>query len=54
MSAAANWAQNGINFVGANGIMSGSGGNFNPKGTFDRQQSIVTFNNIDPGALPGR
>jgi hypothetical protein len=46
MSAAAGWAQNGINFVGANGIMSGSGGNFNPKGTFDRQQSIVTFNNI--------
>jgi hypothetical protein len=52
MSAAAGWAQNGINFVGANGIMSGSGGNFNPKGTFDRQQSIVTFNNIDPKALP--
>ncbi|MCL2002736.1 MAG: S-layer homology domain-containing protein [Oscillospiraceae bacterium] len=47
LSATVGWAQPGINFVRANGIMSGSGGNFMPLGTFTRQESIVTFNNID-------
>jgi hypothetical protein len=41
------WATQGINFVVANGIMSGVGDNkFNPKGTYTRQEAIVTFNRI--------
>jgi hypothetical protein len=41
------WATQGINFVVANGFMSGVGDNkFNPKGTYTRQEAIVTFNRI--------
>jgi hypothetical protein len=57
MNLAAGWAHNGINFVRANGIMSGVAANpprFDPQATFTRQQSIVTFNNIDAETLPGR
>ena len=54
MSAAASWAHPGISFVRANGIMSGSGGNFNPTGLYTRQESITTFNNIKHNELPGR
>ena len=54
MDKAAGWAYPGINFVRANGIMSGSDGNFNPNGTYTRQESITTFNNIKHNELPGR
>jgi hypothetical protein len=54
IAAAAEWAKKGINFVQANGIMQGTGnGNFNPKSTCTREQSIITFNNINHSALPG-
>jgi hypothetical protein len=55
MDSAASWAVNGINFVRANGIMQGVGGNnFDPTATYSREMSIMTFNNIDHDALPGR
>ena len=48
------WARNGVNFVFANGIMQGVGNNnFGPKQTYTRQESIVTFNNINADMLPG-
>jgi internalin A len=57
MNLADNWAHPGINFVRAHGIMSGVTSSppfrFDPKATFTRQQSIVTFNNIDTDTLPG-
>lgn len=45
------WALTGINFVRANGIMGGASTDpskptFNPNGTYTRQESIVTFDNI--------
>ncbi|MCL1859831.1 MAG: S-layer homology domain-containing protein [Oscillospiraceae bacterium] len=53
MNNAAEWAVAGINFVRANGIMQGMGNNiFNPKGTYTRQESIITFNNIKLETLP--
>jgi len=49
---ASGWAAAGINFVGTNGIMQGTGDNmFSPKAVYTREQSIVTFNNIDFKAL---
>ena len=48
MHLADGWAHNGINFVRAHGIMSGTGDGFNPKGIYSRQEAIVTFNNIKP------
>ena len=55
LGSAAGWAINGINFVRANGIMQGTGNsNFSPTATYTREQSIITFNNIDYKALPGR
>ncbi|MDR0325080.1 MAG: WG repeat-containing protein [Oscillospiraceae bacterium] len=54
MDKAAEWARPGINFVRANGIMSGSGGNFNPGGKYTRQESITTFNQIKHDELLGR
>ena len=54
MDDAAGWAHPGINFVRANGIMSGTGGgNFGPKERYTREQSIVAFNNIDLAGLMG-
>jgi hypothetical protein len=51
---ASSWAHDGINFVGTNSIMAGTGNNnFSPKTTFTREQSIVTFNNIKPCELLG-
>ncbi|MCL2004365.1 MAG: S-layer homology domain-containing protein [Oscillospiraceae bacterium] len=52
LSATVGWAQPGINFVRANGIMSGDGTNFNPTNAYTRQESIITFNNIEPDELP--
>jgi len=53
LNTAASWAVNGINFVRANGIMSGTGNNlFSPKTIYTREQSIFTFNNINLLALP--
>ncbi|MCL2004146.1 MAG: S-layer homology domain-containing protein [Oscillospiraceae bacterium] len=52
LSVTVGWAQPGINFVRANGIMSGDGTNFNPTNVYTRQESIVTFNNIKPDELP--
>jgi hypothetical protein len=50
---ASSWAHNGINYVSTHGIMAGTGSNnFSPKATFTREQSIVTFNNINHTALP--
>jgi hypothetical protein len=46
MNSVAGWAQPGVNFVRANGIMSGDGTNFNPTQNYSREQSIITFNNI--------
>ena len=41
------WAVEGINYVYANGIMSGIGNNvFDPRGTYTREQAIITFLNI--------
>jgi GH35 family endo-1,4-beta-xylanase len=52
MLLASDWAVDGINFVRANGIMSGISTNppprFDPQAPFTREQSIVTFNNIKP------
>ena len=52
LNTAATWAQNGINYVRANGIMSGDGTNFNPAQLYTREQSIITFNNIRHNELP--
>ncbi|MCL2004178.1 MAG: S-layer homology domain-containing protein [Oscillospiraceae bacterium] len=55
LDTASNWARNGINFVRANGIMSGTSTTeaiFTPSQDFNRQQSIVTFNNIKVEELP--
>jgi hypothetical protein len=50
MHLADGWAHPGINFVRANGIMSGVTTSppfrFDPKRTYTRQESIITFNNI--------
>jgi len=49
MNDAASWAHEGINFVYAKGIMNGTSATtptFNPKGTFTRQESIVTLNRM--------
>jgi hypothetical protein len=49
MHLASAWARTGINFVRANGIMSGVSADpprFDPKALYTREQSIVTFNNI--------
>ena len=52
LNTASNWAVSGINFVYANGIMSGMGNNtFSPKSLYTREQSIITFDNIDLDAL---
>ena len=54
LNTANSWALDGINFVGANGIMSGTSSTapiFSPKSTYTRQESIVTFNNINPDTL---
>jgi hypothetical protein len=50
MNQTASWAHPGINFVHANGIMSGDGTNFLPAQTYSREQSILTFNNVQPPA----
>ena len=49
IGSASTWAVDGINFVRNNGIMSGTSTTpllFSPKGTYTREQSIITFNNI--------
>jgi hypothetical protein len=53
MHLAGGWARPGIDFVQANHIMSGSGGNFDPTDTYSRQMGIVTFNNIRIDILRG-
>jgi hypothetical protein len=53
LGSASSWARNAINFVRANGIMQGSGNdNFSPKAPYSREQSIITFNNINHSTLP--
>ena len=52
MGAASGWAVRGINYVRANGIMQGTGGNkFSPKAPYTKEQSIITFNNINHGVF---
>jgi hypothetical protein len=52
ISSASSWAIPGINFVGTNGIMSGTGNNnFSPQVAYTREQSIATFNNIRQRSL---
>jgi hypothetical protein len=48
------WAIPGINFVREFGVMSGTGNNnFSPKSNYTREQSIITFNNLNvTGLLP--
>lgn len=49
MNTASIWAVDSINFCRNNGIMSGTSSTpllFSPKGTYTREQSIITFNNI--------
>jgi hypothetical protein len=47
ISTASSWAQSGISFVHAYGIMQGTGNNnFSPSTLYTREQSIITFNNI--------
>jgi hypothetical protein len=41
------WAIGGVNFVAANGIMQGSGGNFSPRQNLTVEMAIVLINNID-------
>ena len=54
VGSASSWAVRGIDYVRANGIMQGTGGNnFNPKATYTREQSIITFNNISLDILTG-
>ena len=51
----ASWARQGINFVDANGIMSGVDNNrFDPLGYFTREMGIVTFYNINYNELLNR
>jgi predicted DNA-binding protein YlxM (UPF0122 family) len=54
ISEASSWAVDAINFVRNAGIMGGVGGDrFDPKATYTREQSILTFNNIPmPETLP--
>ena len=55
IGSAADWAVDSINFCYANKIMTGTNTNpltYSPKMTYTREQSIVTFNNIKPDALP--
>ena len=59
LNTAATWARDGINYVRANGIMSGTSTDptkpaFSPSATYTREQSIMTFNNINHNTLPGR
>ena len=55
IGSASSWAVNGINFVSANGIMQGTGdNNFSPSAPYTREQSIITFNNINQSTLPVR
>jgi uncharacterized protein YkwD len=52
LNTVSDWAVNGINYVRANGVMAGTGGNnFSPLASYTREQSIVTFNNIVPELL---
>ena len=51
LNTAASWARDGINFVRVNEIMSGTSTTtptFSPLTNYTRQESIITFNNIDP------
>ena len=51
LNTASSWALNGVNYVRANGIMQGTSTNppmFSPKTNYTREQSIITFNNINP------
>jgi hypothetical protein len=49
---ASEWAHQGINYVRANGIMQGVGDNrFAPLALYTREQSIITFNNIEINPL---
>jgi hypothetical protein len=57
LNTAESWARDGINFCRANGIMGGTSTTtptFSPNDTYTRQQGIMTFDNIDHDALPGR
>jgi hypothetical protein len=52
---AASWAVDGINYVRNAGIMGGTSTTplrFSPKTNYTREQSILTFNNVDYDALP--
>ena len=52
---ASSWAVDSINFCYANGIMSGTSTTtltFSPQAAYTREQSIITFNNIDHAGLP--
>ena len=49
----ASWARDGVDYVRAQGIMSGVGGSrFDPQGWYTREQSIITFNRVDLVAPP--
>jgi peptidoglycan/xylan/chitin deacetylase (PgdA/CDA1 family) len=50
-----NWARDAVNFCGVNGIMRGTGASspvFGPTGVYTRQESILVFNQIQPGRQP--
>jgi hypothetical protein len=47
MAQVSSWAVGGVNFVRANGIMNGSGGNFSPKQNLTVEMAIVLINNIN-------
>lgn len=54
MSSAAEWAVDSISFCYANKIMNGTNVSplsFSPKETYTREQSIMTFNNIDTSGI---
>lgn len=55
LNTASSWAVHGINFVRANGIMSGTVATppaFSPKSTYTKEQSIITLDNIKHNELP--
>lgn len=48
------WAAEGVQFVTSCGIMNGSGSNFNPQGTYTREQTYITMLNAYKAITPNR
>ncbi len=46
MSQIESWALDSVSFIASNGIMSGTGGNFEPKGFITTEQAVTAVNNL--------